>query len=81
MWALLWARVRGWIWMAGAVLAVLAGAYAAGGRAARRANDHRLDLDALTAIRKSKENYETVSRMDDDAQLREFERLRDKRRR
>lgn len=32
----LWARVQGWLLMAGAVLLVLVGAYAAGGRAARR---------------------------------------------
>lgn len=32
----LWSRIKGWAAMAGAVIAVLFGAYAAGGRAARR---------------------------------------------
>ncbi|MGX5659988.1 hypothetical protein ACWKWV_09740 [Castellaniella ginsengisoli] len=36
MLAALWARAQGWLLMLGAVILVLAGAYAAGGRAARR---------------------------------------------
>lgn len=36
MWAGIWLRLKGWLLMVGAALLVLAGAYAAGGRAARR---------------------------------------------
>lgn len=38
---MIWARIQGWLLTAGAVLAVLVGAYAVGGRAARRSADLR----------------------------------------
>lgn len=67
MLAALWGRLQGWLMMAGAVLLVLVGAYAAGGRAARRS----AELDRAAANAKAREvRDETVAkieRMDDDA--------------
>lgn len=67
MLAALWGRLQGWLLMAGAVLLVLVGAYAAGGRAARRS----AELDKAAANAKVREvRDETVAkieRMDDDA--------------
>lgn len=60
-----------------AVIAALAGVFLAG----RKSGKDKRTRDDLDAMRKSKENYEEVSRMDDDAQLAEFDRLRDARRR
>lgn len=60
-----------------AVIAALAGMFFAGRKSGK---DKRVRND-LDAMRKSKENYEKVSRMDDDSQLAEFDRLRDARRR
>ncbi|WP_322994379.1 hypothetical protein [Castellaniella sp.] len=39
MWAGIWTRLQVWLLMAGATLLVLAGAYAAGGRTARRSTE------------------------------------------
>jgi len=67
MWAALWARVQGWLLMAGAVLLVLVGAYAAGGRAARRS----VELDRSRADAKMRGKADEVDReisaLDDDA--------------
>lgn len=67
MLAALWGRLQGWLLMAGAVLLVLVGAYATGGRAARRS----AELDRAAANAKAREvRDETVAkieRMDDDA--------------
>lgn len=67
MLAALWARVQGWLVMAGAVLLVLVGAYAAGGRAARRS----AQLDQVRADekirRKANEIDREVSALGDDA--------------
>lgn len=60
-----------------AVIVSLGGMFFAGRKSGK---DKRVRED-LDAMRKSKENYEKVSRMDDDSQLSEFDRLRDKRRR
>lgn len=60
-----------------AVLVLVIGAFWAG---LRTQGNKKAKQDA-DAMRKSKENHEKVSRMDDDAQLREFDRLRDARRR
>lgn len=66
MLATLWARVQGWLLMAGAVLLVLVGAYAAGGRAARKS----AELDRLRNDQKAREVKDAVGRevdaMDDD---------------
>lgn len=56
--AALWGKVQGWALMALAVAAVLVGAYAAGGRSARRAADvDRLNREAAgeKAARKAQE--------------------------
>lgn len=67
MLAALWGRLQGWLLMAGAALLVLVGAYATGGRAARRS----AELDRAAANAKAREvRDETVAkieRMDDDA--------------
>ena len=60
-----------------AVIVALGGMFFAG----RKSGQGKRDKDDIKAMRKSKENYEEVSRMDDDSQLAEFDRLRDKRRR
>lgn len=60
-----------------AVIAALAGMFFAG----RKSGKDKRTRDDLNAMRKSKENYEEVSRMDDDDQLAEFDRLRNERRR
>lgn len=69
-------------------LALIAAAFAAffgirqSGKAAGRAEiERKQTAQALEAIRKSNANREEVARMDDDAQLAEFDRLRDARRR
>ncbi len=59
-----------------AVIVALGGMFFAG----RKSGKDKRARDDLDAMRKSKENYEEVSRMDDDSQLDEFDRLRDKRR-
>ena len=60
-----------------AVIAALAGMFFAG----RKSGKEKRARDDLNAMRKSKENHEKVSHMDDDSQLAEFDRLRDARRR
>jgi len=59
-----------------AILMLAVGAFWAGIRASA---NKKAKKDAQ-AMRKAKENHEKVSRMDDDSQLREFDRLRSKRR-
>lgn len=65
--AALWGRLQGWLVMAGAVLLVLVGAYAAGGRAARRSAE--LDKARVDAKAREKANVvdREVSALDDDA--------------
>lgn len=67
MLAAIWVRVQGWLLMAGAALLVLVGAYAAGGRAARRSAE--LDRAAADAkIRRKADDVDReVSALDDDA--------------
>ena len=75
MLATLWARLQGWLLMAGAVLLVLVGAYAAGGRAARRS----VELDRVAGEVRAREKADAVREkldsMDDDA-VRELARAR-----
>ena len=59
-----------------AVLVLAVGLFWAG----MRASSNTTAKKDAKAMRKSKENHEKVSRMDDDSQLREFDRLRSKRR-
>lgn len=67
MLAALWARAQGWLLMAGAVLLVLIGAYAAGGRAARRSAEIDRARDDAKIRRKADEIDREVSALDDDA--------------
>lgn len=60
-----------------AVVVALGGMFFAG----RKSGKDKRARDDLDAMRKAKESHEKVSRMDDDDQLAEFDRLRDARRR
>lgn len=62
----MWARVQGWLWMVGAVLAVLAGAYAAGGRAARRSVQAKQSRVQSEQRRKINDVDSKMAQMDDD---------------
>lgn len=62
----LWARVQGWLLMAGAVLLVLVGAYAAGGRAARRSVQVKQASVQSEQRRKINEADTKLVEMDDD---------------
>lgn len=67
MLAALWVRVQGWLAMTGSVLLVLLGAYAAGGRAAKRSAElDRAKSDAKIR-RKADDVDREVSALDDDA--------------
>lgn len=67
MLAALWTRLQGWLLMASAVLLVLVGAYAAGGRAARRS----AELERSRQLSKAREVRDDViaknDALDDDA--------------
>lgn len=67
MLAALWVRLQCWLVMAGAVLLVLVGAYAAGGRAARRSAELDRAAGAAKVRRKADEIDREVSALDDDA--------------
>lgn len=62
----MWARVQGWLWMAGAVLAVLVGAYAAGGRSARRSEQAKQSSVQSEQRRKINDVDSKMAQMDDD---------------
>ncbi|NYT81458.1 hypothetical protein H0A70_08140 [Alcaligenaceae bacterium] len=66
--------------LAVAVAAGLIAIRQSGKAAGRQEAEQQQTAEALDALRKSKDNYENVARMDDDAQLAEFDRLRDLRR-
>jgi hypothetical protein len=76
----LWAKVWPYIAVAGAVLAGLFAVRQSGKSAGRAEAERKQTAQALEAIRKSNANREEVARMDGDAQLAEFDRLRDLRR-
>lgn len=67
MWATLWARIQGWAAMAGAVVAVLVGAYALGSRNAHRAEAAHRAARALKARRARDDAVAQVDSMDDAA--------------
>lgn len=67
MLATLWVRVQGWLALLAAALLVLAGAYAAGGRAAKRSADLDQARRAADQRRKSDDVDEKVAAMDDRA--------------
>lgn len=82
MLAALWARLQGWLLMAGAVLLVLVGAYAAGGRAARRSAQLDRAAGEARAMENAREAAAKIERMDDDTvRNRARERMRDAARR
>lgn len=82
MLAALWVRLQGWLLMAGAVLLVLVGAYAAGGRAARRAAQLDRVAGEARAMENAREAAAKIERMDDDTvRNRARERMRDAARR
>jgi len=58
-------RLRGGLMTAGAVLLVLAGAYGAGSRAARRAVELNQTRERLSAMEKAREVEQTVDALDD----------------
>lgn len=64
--AALWTRLQGWLLMLGAAVLVLAGAYAAGGRAARKSAE--LDQRRREAAAREMANAvaEEIDRLDDD---------------
>lgn len=64
--AALWTRLQGWLLMLGAAALVLAGAYAAGGRAARKSAE--LDQRRREAAAREMANAvaEEIDRLDDD---------------
>lgn len=70
----LWARVQGWLLMAGAVLLVLVGAYAAGGRAARRSAQAKQSSARSEQRRKINEADAKLVEMGDSDIRRELER-------
>lgn len=76
----LWGRVWPYIAALAALGAAVIGIRQSGKAAGRQEVEQQQAADALDALRKSKDNYENVARMDDDAQLAEFDRLRDLRR-
>lgn len=63
----LWIRAQGWLAMAGAVLLVLVGAYAAGGRAARRSAELELAKANQIARGKADAAEREISALDDNA--------------
>lgn len=77
----LWLRIWPYIAVAGAAFAALVGIRQSGKAAGRAEIERKQTAQALEAIRKSNANREEVAQMDDDAQLAEFDRLRDARRR
>ena len=79
--ATLWARLQGWLLMAGAVLLVLVGAYAAGGRAARRSAELDRAAGEARAREKADAVREKLDSMDNDTVRRDAERwVRDRQR-
>ena len=65
--AALWARLQGWLLMLGAAALVLAGAYAAGGRAARQSAELDQRRRDVAAKEKAREAAAEIDRLDDDA--------------
>lgn len=75
MLAAIWGRLQGWAFMAGAVLLVLLGAYAMGGRAARRSAEIQRGRQLEQAREKRDEAVAKNDALDDDA-IRDRARLR-----
>lgn len=81
MLAAIWGRLQGWLMMAGAVLLVLVGAYAAGGRAARRSAELDRAAGEARAREKADAVREKLDSMDNDTVRRDAERwVRDRQR-
>ena len=65
-------RIQRWLWMAGAVLAVLVGAYGMGGRAARRSAQAKQAEAASEQRRKTNVVDTQMAEMDDDGVRRDL---------
>lgn len=85
MLAALWGRVQGWALMALAVVAVLVGAYAAGGRSARRSaqvdqlkKQAEADIKGMHDAREARNEIDSLS--DDTVRDRARRRLHDSKR-
>lgn len=76
----LWGRVWPYIATAAGIIAGLFYVWQSGKSAGRAEVEQERTADSLDAIRRSNANREEVSRMDDDTQLAEFDRLRAARR-
>lgn len=63
---MIWSRIQSWLLMAGAILLVLVGAYAAGGRAARKTADLDQQRRNVEARRRTNEQIAEIDRLDDD---------------
>lgn len=75
MWAALWSRVQWWALVLAGAVAVLFGAYAAGGRAARRAAELERTR-SISAARRSRDEALAENERLDDSALRERARER-----
>lgn len=67
MWAGIWARLQGWLLMAAAVVLVLAGAYVAGGRAARRSAELDTARKNLHVKRRADRVAQEIDALGDDS--------------
>lgn len=65
----LWSRAQGWLLMLGAAILVLAGAYAAGSRAAKKSAELDQARRAADERRKADDVAEKIASMDDRAVL------------
>lgn len=63
---MIWSRIQSWLLMAGAVLLVLVGAYAAGGRMARKTAELEQQRRNAEARRRTDEQIAEIDRLDDD---------------
>lgn len=63
---MIWSRIQSWLLMAGAILLVLVGAYAAGGRAARKTAELEQQRRNAEARRRTDEQIAEIDRLDDD---------------
>lgn len=63
---MIWSRIQSWLLVAGAILLVLVGAYAAGGRAARKTTELEQQRRNAEARRRTDEQIAEIDRLDDD---------------
>jgi len=75
IWQSLWSRIWPYIATVAAAFAAFFAIRQSGKAAGKAEITHKQTAEALEAIRRSNANREEVARMDDDAQLAEFDRL------